>query len=132
MSACALSSCVARSASRAATDVLENWPLAAGWAPCHGAPGSCTAKLTLGPDQQSAAGFCYEVVAKTPEEDERIAIEVYNTGDSAPIASSGGRANPVSASFCLESPSDPEPMELRVYSMERVPSGASVAIFREP
>jgi len=126
-----LSSCAARN-SNLAVVVLDSWPMAAGWAPCHAAPGPCTAKLTLGTDQQSAAGFCYEVVAKAPGDADPFTIEVYTPSDPAAIASSEGRGNPVKAGFCMTAPEDAEPLELVVYSMERVPAGASVAVFRQP
>jgi len=126
-----LAGCASRN-SNLAVVVLESWPMAAGWAPCHAAPGPCTSKLILGTDQQSAAGFCYEVVAKAPEDAESFSIEVYTPNDPAAIASSGGRGNPVKAGFCMTAPENPEPLELLVYSLERVPAGASVAVFRQP
>ena len=126
-----LSSCAARN-SNLAVVVLDTWPLAAGWSPCHAAPGPCTAKLTLGTDQQSAAGFCYEVVAKAPDGSDPFTIEVYTPDDPAAIATSERRGNPVKAGFCMTAPSEPKPLELVVYSLERVPAGASVAVFRQP
>ena len=71
------------------------------------------------------------MVIKAPEEAGPLSVEVYVAGGTEPIAASGGRGNPVAAGFCMEAQESLEPVELIVVVPERVPDGASAAVFWE-